>query len=656
MTGQIDIETLCAWGPPKHLNTRNGPKVLRVAEPTPKFSAVLKADRLAAKAAGLGWSKDPNGVWVAQWWANDAEAAKAENEVVAASKAVNSAFEPRAPEGLSYLGFQKAGVEFALNRDSALIADEMGLGKTIQAIGLINSDPTLHQILIIVPASLKLNWKKELERWLVRPYTVGIASGQEFPSQANIVIINYDVLTKHLDKIHGFAWDLIVVDEAHYLKNPKAQRTAAALGKWDRVPEKIKPALRARKKLVLTGTPILNRPIEIQPILGWLDPKEFGHFWRFAKRYAGAYQGRYGWDLSGASNLEELQRKLRSGVMIRRLKKDVLTELPAKRRQIIELPANGFAGLLAEEDEIERESAREIAELSEIVANAKLLDDEEAYAEAIGALRKAQGVAFERMAEVRHQIALAKVPSVVEHVLNASEPVVVFAWHRDVVEQLANELTEEGRTVVTLVGGQSDNQKDHAVTEFQAGRADVFIGNIKAAGVGITLTRSSHVIFAELDWVPANVTQAEDRTHRIGQRESVLVQHIVLEGSLDQRLAQAIVEKQRIADAALDNGLPALDISEPVTSVKDAEVKGPKPEKVTATGITEYSNDQIQTFLAKLRLLAGVCDGAQSWDGAGFNKFDTRFGKALAAQDTLTQGQAVVAAKLVHKYRKQLGD
>jgi hypothetical protein len=210
-------------------------------------------------------------------------------------------------------------------------------------------------------------------------------------------------------------------------------------------------------------------------------------------------------------------------------------------------------------------------------------------------------------------------------------------------------LEKEGKRVVTLVGGQSAESKDAAVVAFQAGEADVFVGNIKAAGVGITLTASSTVIFAELDWVPANVTQAEDRCHRIGQVESVLVQHIVLEGSLDQRLAQAIVEKQRIADAALDNNLTRLDASEAVVALKDVDAAGDLKGEEKA-----YSEAAIAEFLRKLRYLAAVCDGARELDDHGFNKFDSRFGKALAAQTSLTQNQAKAAARLCNKYRRQL--
>jgi SWI/SNF-related matrix-associated actin-dependent regulator 1 of chromatin subfamily A len=451
---------------------------------------------------------------------------------------------------------------------------------------------------------------------------------------------------RHHTHLHERTWDLCIIDESQYLKNPKAQRSIAILGNA----KKDIAAITAKRRIALTGTPILNRPIEAQPILGFLDPQNFGHFWRFAKRYCAAYQGPYGWDLSGASNLEELQRKLRATCMIRRLKRDVLTELPPKRRQVIELPANGLLGLLKRESDAHAKHREMLETLQDALEMAKLLDDQEAYADAVQSLRKGQGAMFEEMAEIRHAIALEKVPYVIEHVLDTEEPVVVFAWHRDVVEKLREGLSKEGRKCVSVVGGMSDQAKDDAVQAFQGGRADVFIGNIKAAGVGLTLTRSSHVVFCELDWVPANMTQAEDRTHRIGQTASVLIQHLVLEGSLDQVMAKALVAKQDIADQALDKTLAKIEAQEPVSTIEidkehwhAARAKAP-----------ELSASEIALLLSKLQYLASVCDGAMSLDSHGFNKFDARFGKFLAAQATLSPNQAIAAQRLCVKYRKQL--
>lgn len=653
----FDIAGLCEWGEPKSVRTKAGPRILRKAAPNQRFSDLWKANKDALKAAGLGWGKALDGTWEVCWWQADTQVVVREEKAIAASAASDAVIEVPAPEGCEYLPYQRAGIAWGIEREAVLIGDEMGLGKTIQALGVINADASIKRVLVICPASLKLNWKREAQKWLTRHFEKGIVKGTEWPRHADFIICNYDVAAKHTARIHGEPWDMLILDEAHYCKNPKAQRTQAILGKRDRDPEKVLPAVTARRKIVLTGTPILNRPVEAQAILGYLAPAEFGNFFNYAKRYCAAFQGRYGWDFTGSSNLEELQRKLRSTVMIRRLKADVLSELPAKRRQVIELAANGAAGIVEKEANAWAAHQETLTALREAVELAKVLEDQEAYAEAVEALREGSSAAFEEMAQIRHDVALAKVPYVIEHVASAIEegPVVLFAWHRDVVKALAEGLAEREIDSVQLVGGMSDEAKQQSVDAFQAGQVPVFIGNIKAAGVGITLVRSSHVVFAELDWVPANMTQAEDRTHRIGQRSSVLVQHLVLEGSLDQVMAEALVKKQEVADKALDNPIAKLEATEPVTAVRIKT--SPQDRSVsTDSSAKAYSPEEIVKYHLGLRRLAGMCDGAREIDEMGFNKLDTRFGKALAAQASLSQRQAAIAERLCRKYRRQLGE
>lgn len=659
MTTTIDISSLAAWGDPKSVSTRLGPKILRTAEVTDAFWGLWRSSKDELKAAGVSVGKNrQTGDWEICWWQSDTQKVVKQEAAIEASKAADADIEIPVPAGLAYLPYQKAGIRYAMEREATLIGDEMGLGKTIQAIGVVNSDPTISRVLIGCPASLKLNWARELARWLTRPLTIGTVMGTRLAGwpDSQVVICNYDVAASHADRIHAVEWDLVILDECHYCKNPKAQRTVAILGKYAKDPEKNKPAVKARRRLALTGTPILNRPIEAQPVLGWLSPSDFGSFWKFATRYANAHQTRWGWDLSGASNLDELQRRLRATVMVRRLKADVLTELPPKRRQVIELPVNGAASAVEAEAHAYRRHQAVIEDLRGAVEVAKLLEDNAAYADAVERLREGQRAMFEDIGKMRHAVAMAKVPYVVAHVTDATDegPVVLFAHHRDVVAALIDGLTAAGKRCVKVVGGMTDVEKQAAVDDFQGGRADVFVGNIHAAGVGLTLTRSSHVVFAELDWVPANMTQAEDRTHRIGQKASVLVQHLVLEGSLDQVMAAALVRKQDIADAALDDPIARFEASEPVTTVQvnDADAGQPvSTDKPTRT----YSDDEIGVLLSGLRRLAGMCDGAHELDGCGFNKMDARYGHALAALSNLTQRQAAVADRLCRKYRRQLG-
>lgn len=666
----IQIETLCKWGEPKAVNTKNGPRILRVATPTEEFWRAKKsvtADEW--RASGLGCGKNPRtGQREATWWQNDPERAVAQEKAIEESRAAEPMAEYAipAPEGLDYLPYQKAGIGYALGRTGTLIGDEMGLGKTIQALGVINADPSIQKVLVICPASLKLNWEREARKWLIREFDYFRVKGRARPGESELAweiqrdrpffaICNYDVAASWFGLLHGGEWDLVIMDEAHYLKNPKAQRTIACLGKYAKVDPKF--GVRGRRKIILTGTPILNRPIEAQPLLGYLEPREFGNYFKFGLRYANGHQTPAGkrmvWDFTGASHLDELQRRLRATCMVRRLKRDVLTELPAKRRQVIEIPANGAQSAVDEENEAYEEHKATLETLQMRIEEARLLDDQNAYNEAVNQLREAMKIAFEQMAAARKRVALDKVPYVVEHVASCAmeAPVVLFAWHREVVEQLMTGLTGEGLKCVKVIGGMSDEQKQESVDAFQGGKADVFIGNIKAAGVGLTLVRSSHVVFAELDWTPANVSQAEDRTHRIGQTNSVLVQHLVLEGSLDQRMAKAIVRKQNIADAALDKALAKVEVLAPVTwltMAKDAPVEIEKPARV-------YSPEEVDRYHKGVQRIAGMCDGARELDDYGFNKFDARYGHLLAHLPALTQTQAAVAEKLCRKYRRQLG-
>ena len=517
------------------------------------------------------------------------------------------------PEGRDYLPYQRAGIAYALARQGTLIADEMGLGKTVQAIGVINASPDVARVLIVCPASLKLNWRNELRRWLTRPLSIG-----DIAKPADITIVNYDILKK---LPADYSCDLLILDEAHYCKNPKAART------------KLTQALarRAKRIIALTGTPILNKPVELFPLLQMVAPREWdaggNGFFRFAIRYCNAHKEQVSrtksvWTFDGSSNLTELQEKLRTTCMVRRLKTDVLKDLPPKRRQVVTI-GNGCR------DE------EEYGPLGE--------DYETAYA----AMKK---IPFENLSRTRHAQALRKVEAAIEHISNAIEAsgkVVVFAHHKDVVAQLADRLSSFG--AVTLTGDTPNEARQSAVERFQGDETcRVFIGSIAAAGVGLTLTRASHVIFVELDWVPANLTQAEDRCHRIGQTESVLVQHLVLDGSLDAKMARLITEKQDVADMALDTD--AYDVSgRAVVNVESEEAK--RARKLAEAAITEAECASIH---ARLKFLASRCDGAVEEDGVGYNGLDTNFGKQLAAQAVLSPKQALAARKMLVKYKRQL--
>lgn len=464
-----------------------------------------------------------------------------------------------APEGKSYFPYQQAGIHFAMKHENVFIGDEMGLGKTVQAIGVINAENP-KTVLIVCPSSLKINWRKELERWLTVPYRIHILQGKDqFPTLPEIVIMNYDILAKFQKQIRAVEWDLLIADEAHYMKNPKAQRTIALLGKGKEV-----TPLKAKRKILLTGTPITNRPIEIFPLVSYLWPNVFNNLFHFAKRYCDAKQDGYGWDFTGASNLEELQNLLRSSGMIRRLKNDVLKELPPKTRQVVVLPSDSVKGLIKKEDEKTRMMEDEVKRLQKAMRAAKAQKDEGAYRNAVQNLRQAYSVAFTEMAAIRKELAIEKIPFVIEYVesmVEDGEKVVVMAHHREAVDKLQNHF---GLKAVKLYGGMSEAEKSNSVDRFQQDPSCmVFIGSIHAAGVGITLTAAQKMLFTELDWTPANMLQAEDRIHRIGQQGNALIQQLVFDGSLDAKMAETLVRKMGIIEKALDK-ISNDEIDEPI--------------------------------------------------------------------------------------------
>ena len=667
--------------------------------------ALLDAKAQAAKAEGeaaFSAFREAHAAGVRTAKLAAAQVAEEASAALAASRAVDCDVDIPVAPGRTFLPYQRAGIAYALGRPNVLIGDDMGLGKTAQAIGVINADESLRRILIVCPASLTRNWMREIGFFGSRDLTVGYATTKAVP-ETDVVIATYDVFSRKaatMDTLRATEWDALILDEAHYLKSESSARTRNILGgKGKKGSSARLPPISARRRIYLTGTPITNRPVEVWPLAHSLAPREFPHFIAFTERYCDGFMGDYGWNCSGSSNLEELQDRLRSTVMVRRLKKDVLRDLPPKRRQVIELPADTdeVRRVIAAEVDAAKRTEAEVARLKAEVKAARASDNPEDYKRAVAALRDGHRVAFTEMSRVRHETAVVKAPMVAEQVREAVEAggkVIVFAHHKDVVDILRTALADLGVVIVT--GDTPVESRQGVVDAFQGDDGiRVFIGNIQAAGVGLTLTASSHVVFAELDWVPGNLSQAEDRAHRLGQRNSVLVQHYVLEESLDARMAASVVSKQAVIDAALDEVEDQDERERRILEAQaemDAEAEDAPERERRALDVLDAKADRavaeaervIAANLARqaerdarraavedgaeplapeavaavheaLRVLAGMDpDGASEMNGAGFSKFDSDFGHRLAARDALTPGEALRGLGLVRRYRRQL--
>lgn len=594
-----------------------------------------------------------------------------------ASRKAFSDFCPPSPPGLNYLPYQRAGIEFMLQRENTWLADAMGLGKTIQAIGLMNADESIQKVLIVCPASLKLNWQREIEKWKTRPLSVSILSdGKKSNKNANILIVNYDILDKWFEDIQYETFDLLILDESHYIKSSDQN-------KFPLKPEEKKPGSRAqyryeykvkrvqavfnvaplcKRKVFLTGTPITNRPKEAWTSIQLLCPDEFPKsFFSFAKRYCAGGSDGFGFDSSGGSNLEDMQNRLRSSCMIRRLKEDVLTELPPKRRQIMELPAPGLTKHIQAENNAfwEFESRKDALKLE--MELAKVDGDEEKYTRKVLEMKEYARTSFEQISKLRKETALAKLPLAKDFIndfISSGEKVVVFAHHHCIVDELMKMLNAKEEIAVALDGRMSQEQRQRSVDLFQSNPSvKVFIGSIAAAGVGITLTAASTVIFVELDWTPGNMSQAEDRCHRISQLYPVNVIHLVLEGSLDCRMAKILVDKQEVIDKALDRNVKpeeSFDLEELEANIQDGKDSPKDRKEKSVPPAPVIPETEIEAIHLSLKVMARMCDKASRKDDAGFNGFDAQIGHELAARASLSDKQAAVAKKLLRKYHRQL--
>lgn len=410
--------------------------------------------------------------------------------------------------------YQIEGIEkiVSWNKD-VLLADHPGAGKTCQAI--IAADKLgCSKILVVCPAGLRANWIKEFQTWgaLRDKYTLCYTS-KEISSidelqENSVTVISYDLA----GKCKPYSIDLLILDEAHYLKNYKAIRTKVCLNSlWNR----------AKRKICITGTPLPNgRAIEAYSLFSKLAPKTFGDFRYFTSRFCVKEFTKWGANYNKSKDLTFLGEKARELFMIRRSKKDTIGQLPPMTR--ITMPLD--------------EDYKRLAPLF----------DSKNIEEALEALESNRD--SQNLSQLRVLLGCEKVRASVTYILNLLEEVssvVVFAHHRTVIQLLEESFLSTGITYTSVTGETPPAKREEAVRDFQAGKFQVFLGSLLATNTGITLTKATDVVFVECDWVPENNIQAEGRIYRVTQNEHTRSHYLVVPNSLDDFVTRAILKKSK---------------------------------------------------------------------------------------------------------------
>lgn len=414
--------------------------------------------------------------------------------------------------------FQWAGVRYCLDVRRTFLADEQGLGKTVESLATLEADDA-YPAVVVCPASLKLNWQRETNRWLPHRTVTVVQPGVTVPEEADITIVNYELVGRHYETLGRRALRALVVDESHYVKNPRAKRTQVVRKLSTTVP-------RDGLVLALSGTPVLNHPEELISQLRMLGRMEdFGTGASFKREFQGAYSE------------DRLHWHLRRKCFVRRLKSEVLPQLPAKRQVVVPVSLDNESEYrLAEKDIIAwlREQPLELGELDAKIART------------LRAQRLAQLTALQRVA-ARGKLHAAL--TWIHDFLAAEEPLVVFARHVDVQEAILERFPD----ALHLFGRDSTEARDAAVTAFQDPEGPMLIVcATRVASQGITLTRASNVCFIEQEWTPALHDQAEDRCHRIGQTDSVTAWYLLAANTIDETMATILARKRGIIDAVTD--------------------------------------------------------------------------------------------------------
>lgn len=441
--------------------------------------------------------------------------------------------------------FQKEGIQFGIEKHGRLLfADEMGVGKTIQSIALCYIFRKEWPVLIICPGSVKYSWQSEINRWLrIKPkYIQIINNGKDTLSKkSRFYIISYDLARRISKKLLKKKFDFVILDESHCIKNKDALRSSAI----------IPIAQRSKRLLLLSGTPLLSRPIEGYTALNCLRPDLFDNFQEYGRRYCDPILTQFGINWSGASNTKELHF-IFNCLMVRRLKKDVLSQLPPKRRMKKEIDCSPESLIQLKKffegrDRKEKEANITMPEAYRITGEAKI-----------------KGVSM-----------------YVKELLEAQIKFIIFAHHHSVLNAIEEVVRKAKVKYIRIDGNTDGSERFQLVNKFQATEdCLVAILGINAASTGITLTEAKLVVFAELTWTPAIMIQAEDRAHRIGQNaDCVDIMYLYGRNTLDDLIFKKIQTKMKIVSTTLDDRQVDLGLKEQLKEKKNEEKEDKEEEE-----------------------------------------------------------------------------
>lgn len=422
----------------------------------------------------------------------------------------------------SLFPFQKEGVQFGISMGGrCLIADDMGLGKTLQALGIADYYINDWPLLIVCPSSMRYQWEEEILRYLpkIPSYSIYVLqhSKDYIEKNAKVLIISYDLMGKLKDFLASYGFGIIILDESHCLKNIKTLRTKAAL-------EIVK---KCKRCILLSGTPALSRPAELFCQIKAVNPTLFKDMIEFGVRYCEGKQDKYGWNFHGSSHLEELKVLLDEMVMIRRLKCDVLNQLPSKIRQVVTLSSE----LIDSKNKTMKAFEKKLVQMGEN-----------------GKDRRSTLLAY--FAETG-KVKIKAICEYVEQLLEQGRKFLLFAHHKEVLNAVCDLLENAKTYYIRIDGSVSSEDRKSVCDQFQEeDKFRVAVLSIKAANTGVTLTAAQLVVFAELFWNPGELIQAEDRAHRIGQKGSVLVHYLLAKGTADDQLWPLVQSKLNVLNQA----------------------------------------------------------------------------------------------------------